>query len=102
MLPVTRTMLAFATFSVAALVMVPALYAHDDQGPSSSMMRGGMMGRGTMGGMMGRMMMNHCGAMMRGDRASDRPNDQWRYPRSPATMAKDKATAADRTSIWSP
>jgi hypothetical protein len=30
------------------------------------------------------MMMGHCGDMMRGDRGSGRPNEQWRDGRSPA------------------
>lgn len=76
-----RILLVFAVFSVVAVVMAPALYADDDHVPSNPTTMGGMMGRGRMDGMMGRMRVtDHCGAMMRSD---DRPNDQWRAPRSP-------------------
>ena len=67
----TKSMLVIAAVSLAALVVAPAIYA-DDHEPSGSMM----------GAMMGRMgMMDHCGAMMRGDNTGRRPNDQWRTPR---------------------
>ncbi|MEZ2141814.1 hypothetical protein AAE026_05775 [Bradyrhizobium sp. DN5] len=79
----TRILLAFAVFSVAPVVTASALFAGDDYLPSSSTMVG-MMSRGNMSGLMERMhMMGHCGAMMRSDGASGRPNDQWRAPRSP-------------------
>ena len=80
--------LALAVVSVAALIAAPTLYAHDAQGSSDSMTRGGMMGGG---GMMGRMnqMMDHCGAMMRSGPRSNRPNDQWREDR-PTTPDKSR------------
>jgi hypothetical protein len=76
-------LLAAALFTVVA--MSPVVYARDSDDTSGSMMGGGMMGRGMMGGehMMG-MMTGHCGDMMRGDRGSGRPNEQWRDGRSPA------------------
>jgi hypothetical protein len=76
-------LLATALFTVTALSAV--VYARDSDDTSGSMMGGGMMGRGMTGGghMMG-MMMGHCGDMMRGDRGSGRPNEQWRDGRSPA------------------
>jgi len=58
------------------------VYARDSDASSGSMVGRGMMGGGHMmgGGMMGGMsrMMEHCGAMMQGDRGSGRPNEQWR------------------------
>ena len=75
-------LLAAALFTVAAMSAV--VYARDSDDMSGSMMGGGRMGRGMMrGGMMG-MMTGHCGDMMRGDRGSGRPNEQWRDGRSPA------------------
>ena len=69
-----QALLLGATF--AAVTVLPAiLYARDSDGPSGSMMGGGM---GTS------RMMGHCGDMMRGDRGSGRPNEQWRDGRSPA------------------
>ena len=79
--------LVFAAVSAAALIAAPALYAHDVQGSSGSMMGGGMMGGGMMGGgMMGGMsrMMDHCGSMMQGGSRTERPNDQWRRGAPPA------------------
>lgn len=69
-----RALLLGAT--VLAVTALPAiLHARDSNGPSGSMMGGRtMMGGGTMG---------HCGDMMRSDRGSSRPNDQWRGGRSP-------------------
>ena len=65
---------------IAVTVISAVVYANPY--PSSgSMMSGDMMGRGMMGGMMGRMsrMMGGCGAMMHGYSArSGRPNEQWR------------------------
>jgi hypothetical protein len=88
MRPTIRITLLFAALAAAALAVAPALYAND-QGSSGGGAMNGMMGRGTMGGMMGRTgMMDHCGAMMRGDRAGRRPNDQWRSPRSPDANGK--------------
>lgn len=71
--------LVFASVVAAAVIAAPALYAHDNQGSSGSMMGHGMMGDGNEGGMMGMMkqmsqMMDHCNNMM-GD---SRPNEQWR------------------------
>ena len=76
-----RALLLGAT--VLAVTVLPAmLYARDSDGPSGSMMGGGMMGGGhTMGTSR---MMGHCGDMMRDDRGSGRPNDQWRDGQSPA------------------
>ena len=76
-------LLATALLTVTALSAV--VYARDSDDTSGSMMGGGMIGRGMMGGghMMG-MMMGHCGDMMRADRGSGRPNEQWRDGRSPA------------------
>lgn len=73
-----KSTLLRAAISFAVVALSAAVYARDpDDGPSS------MMGSGMMGGrMMGRMsgMMDRCGAMMRGDHSSGRPNDQWRNP----------------------
>jgi hypothetical protein len=66
---------AAALFTVIATSAV--VYARDSDGAPSSMMGGGMIGR------MSRMM-SHCGDMMRGDRGSARPNEQWRDGRPPA------------------
>jgi Spy/CpxP family protein refolding chaperone len=76
-------LLVAALFAVTAMSAV--VYARDANDMSGSMMGGGMMGKGMMGGgqMMG-MMTGHCGDMMRGDRGSGRPNEQWRDGRFPA------------------
>jgi hypothetical protein len=66
----------------ATITAVSALYAEDNQTPSGSMMRRGMMGHDNNGGGMGMMkmmkqmsqMMGHCNNMMNGSR----PNEQWR------------------------
>jgi hypothetical protein len=75
----------FAAVLFTVVAMSAVVYARDSGDASGSMMGGGMMGKGTMGGghMMG-MMMGHCGDMMRGDRGSGRPNEQWCDGRSPA------------------
>lgn len=81
-----KSTLLLATISIAVVALSAAVYARDSDDWPNSMMGSGMMGgRGMMsGGMMGRMngMMDHCGAMMRGDHSSGRPNDQWRNPPS--------------------
>lgn len=69
-----------AVFTIAAM-SAAMVYARDSDDTSSSMMRGGMMGRGMM--KMSRMM-GHCGDMMGNDRDSGRPNEQWRDGQSPA------------------
>jgi hypothetical protein len=76
-----RTLVLVAV-SVAATVAASALYAHDGQGSSGSMMSNRMMG----GNMMGRTsrMMDRCGSMMQGGSRGDRPNDQWRQEPPPA------------------
>jgi hypothetical protein len=77
--------LAAALFAVIATSAM--VYARDSDDTSGSMMRGGMMSNGMMGGgrMMGMSRMaGHCGDMMRNDRGSGRPNDQWRDGQSPA------------------
>jgi hypothetical protein len=75
----------FATALFTVTTVSAVVYARDSDDMSGSMTGGGMMGRGMMGGghMMGTMM-GHCGDMMRGDRGSGRPNEQWRDGRSPA------------------
>jgi hypothetical protein len=78
-------LLAAASFAFVATSAI--VYASDSDGSSGSMLGRGMMGRGMMGGghMMGMsQMMRHCGDMMRSDRGSGRPNEQWRDGQSPA------------------
>ena len=86
------TALVIAAALAATIAAVPTLYADDNQTPSGSMMRGGMMGDDTNGdGMMGMMkmmkqmsqMMDHCSNMM----SDSRPNQQWRK-KSPSQPEK--------------
>ncbi len=79
--------LALVAVSVAAMIAAPMLHAQDAREPTGSMMRGGMMGNGSMMGQMGRMM-DHCAGMMGGSRGDDRPNDQWRK-KAPTAPDKD-------------
>ena len=83
--------LLVASILAAGLAAAPAIYAHNSDGASGSIMGRGMMGQGGMMGMMGQMssMMENCSQMMQammgdGD-ATGRPNDQWRdrSPRQP-------------------
>jgi hypothetical protein len=80
--------LLVASMLAAGLAIAPAIYAHDPDGGSGSIMGRGMMGQGGMTGMMGQMssMMENCNRMMQammGDgHEPARPNDRWR-DRSP-------------------
>lgn len=73
---------AVASALVAGVAIAPALYAHDSERSSGSMMGPGMMDQGGMMSMMGQMsqMMDHCNEMMQGAGAGGvgKPNEQWR------------------------
>jgi len=96
----SKLKLAFAALVAVGFAGAPALYAHDSQGSSGSMMGSGMMGQGGMmgGGMMGMMnmmsnMMSGKGQMaqgcsqmmqgMQGGHGTQRPNEQWRPKETP-------------------
>ena len=70
----------FAAALFTAVATSTVVNARDSDDASGSMMGRGMMRGGHMMGMM----TGHCGDMMRGDRGSGRPNEQWRDGRSPA------------------
>ena len=86
-----------AAIVAVGLAGAPALYAHDSQGSSGSMMgmgQGNMMGGGMMGtmNMMSNMMSGNgqmaqgCSQMMqgmKGDHGAQRPNEQWQPNQTP-------------------
>lgn len=87
--------LAVASALVAGAAIAPALYAHDSERYSGSMMGSGMTDQGGMMGMMNMMgqmsqMMDHCNEMMQGagDGGASKPNEQWRE-NAPAAPGND-------------
>ena len=79
-----QRILLVASIVAAGLAAGPAIYAHDTDGASGSMMGRGMMG--TMGQMSS--MMENCSQMMQAmgnGHEPARPNEQWRNrsPRQP-------------------